>query len=116
MDLSKIKEEIGPDKLEQYEEKLEKFFSLKKQRSQNPTTKRQQDSSPPSKSSELSTLFEGGDLFDQFSRKTPRVSGKTPRVRGETPMVIGETPSVIECSLLIAGKSQTTDVAQITRQ
>ncbi len=107
LDLSKIKEKIGPDKLEQYEEKLEKFFSLKEIIRENPTTKRQQDSSPPS---EHSTLFQGGELFDQFSRKTPRV-------RGKTHGVIGETPRVIECSLLIADNSKaTTSSDPITRQ
>jgi hypothetical protein len=103
LDLSKIKGEIGLDRLEQCEKKLEEFFSLKKIIRENPTTKRQQDSSPPSESSELSTLFQGGDLLSQFSRKNPRVRGIT--------------PAVINCSLLIADASQAkSGVTQITRQ
>ncbi len=93
LDLSKIKEEIGPNKLEQYEKKLEEFFlkksSLSKaKKPRNFRTRRVQESSGPS------SLFSNDNSFGLLS---------------------GTTTSIIECSLLIADKSQTTS-DQITRQ
>ena len=93
LDLSKIKEKIGPDKLEQCDKKLEEFFSKKSSLSKakkprNFRTRRVQESSGPS------SLFSNDNSFGLLS---------------------GTNTSVIECSLLIAGKSQTTS-DPITRQ
>ena len=90
LDLSKIKEKIGPDKLEQCDKKLKEFFlkksSLSKtKKPRNFKTRRVQEPSEPS------SLFSNDNSFGLFS---------------------GTATSVIECSLLIDDKSQITGVAK----
>jgi hypothetical protein len=87
LDLSKIKEKIGPDRLEQCEKKLEEFFLKKSQPRPRPRTmktRRVQESSEPS------SLCSNDNLFGPFS---------------------ATTTSIIECSLL-ADQSQMPGVSK----
>lgn len=89
LDLSKIKGEIGQDRLEQCEKKLEEFF-LKKSSLSKPKKPRTIKTRRVNESSEPSSLF-SNDNFGLLS---------------------GTTTSVIECSLLIADNSQMAGVAK----
>lgn len=87
LDLSKIKEKIGPDRLEQCEKKLEEFFLKKNQprtRTRTMKTRRVQEPSEPS------SLFSNDNLFGPFS---------------------ATATSIIECSLL-ADQSQMPGVSK----
>ena len=89
LDLSKIKEKIGPDRLEQCEKKLEEFF-LKKSSLSKPKKTRTFKTRRAQESSESSSLFSNDNSFGSFS---------------------GTITSVIGCSLL-ADQSQMPGVSK----
>ena len=89
LDLSKIKEKIGQDRLEQCEKKLEEFF-LKKSSLSKPKKTRTFKTRRAQESSESSSLFSNDNSFGSFS---------------------GTITSVIGCSLL-ADQSQMPGVSK----
>ena len=89
LDLSKIKEKIGPDRFEQCEKKLEEFFLKKSQPKPKPRTRTMQ-TRRVQESSESSSLFSNDNSFGSFS---------------------ATATSIIECSLL-ADQSQMPGVSK----